>query len=166
MTTSPVVARPHTDAQIVPARIAAELALREQLWRPHVRFRQPRHYTRLVARPGWEAWLLTWLPGQSTGLHDHGGSAGAFAVLEGTLEESVAVPDRQHDTPRVTMRARAYGAAALRSFGAHHIHDVEARQAPSVSLHVYAPALIVMTRCTLEDGVLVALAPERAGADW
>ena len=34
-------------------------------------------------------WLLSWLPGQGTGLHDHGGSAGAFAVVRGTLHERV-----------------------------------------------------------------------------
>jgi hypothetical protein len=28
---------------------------------------------------------LSWLPGQATGFHDHGGSAGAFAVVWGTL---------------------------------------------------------------------------------
>jgi predicted metal-dependent enzyme (double-stranded beta helix superfamily) len=110
--------------------------------------------------------VLTWLPGQSTGLHDHGGSAGAFAVLEGTLDESVVVPDRQHDRPWLTTRARGYAAGALRSFGPRHLHDVEARHAPAISLHVYAPALTVMTRYILDDGVLVALPPERAGADW
>ena len=105
-------------------------------------------------------------PGQSTGLHDHGGSAGAFAVLEGALEERVVVPQGHDATPRMSTRAREYRAGALRSFGARHIHDVEARRVPAISLHVYAPALAVMTRYTLDDGVLVALAPERAGADW
>jgi predicted metal-dependent enzyme (double-stranded beta helix superfamily) len=167
MSTFSLPARPRAAlANPEPRLLAARLAADEQLWRPHVRFRQPRHYTRLVARPGWEAWLLTWLPGQSTGLHDHGGSAGAFAVLQGTLHESVVVPDRYHDMPRVTTRARAYGAGALRSFGARHIHDVEARRARAISLHVYTPGLTVMTRYTLDDGVLMALAPERAGADW
>ncbi|SES82853.1 hypothetical protein [Geodermatophilus poikilotrophus] len=31
-----------------------------------------------------QVWLLPWLPGQGTGLHDHGGSAGASAVVRGT----------------------------------------------------------------------------------
>src|SRR3712207_8332217 len=36
-----------------------------------------------------QVWLLSWLPGQGTGLHDHGGSAGALAVVRGTLSEAV-----------------------------------------------------------------------------
>jgi hypothetical protein len=31
--------------------------------------------------------VISWLPGQGTGFHDHGGSAGAFAVVWGTLLE-------------------------------------------------------------------------------
>ena len=36
-----------------------------------------------------EIWLLSWVPGQGTALHDHGLSAGAFAVAQGTLIERV-----------------------------------------------------------------------------
>src|SRR4051812_37703517 len=162
MTTSPVVARPHTDAQIVPARIAAELALREQLWRPHVRFRHPRHYTGLLARPGWEAWLLTWLPGQSTGLHDHGGSAGAFAVLDGVLEETVLTGGADG----LVRRSRPYASGQVRGFGTPPAPAVAPAAAPAVSLPVSAPALTGMTRSALDGGRPVPLATERAGADW
>src|ERR1700733_13395972 len=34
-----------------------------------------------------EVWVISWLPGQATGFHDHGGSAGAFTVVWGTLME-------------------------------------------------------------------------------
>src|SRR5256885_10429560 len=33
-----------------------------------------------------EVWALTWLPGQSTDLHDHGGSSGVFVVVGGLLD--------------------------------------------------------------------------------
>jgi predicted metal-dependent enzyme (double-stranded beta helix superfamily) len=151
-----------TDLAHDPGRLAAELAARDQLWRPHVRFRHPRHYTRLLARPGWEAWLLTWLPGQSTGLHDHGGSAGAFAVVEGILEEAVLAPE----AGRLVRRLRTYAAGEVRAFGRHHVHDVAPAAGPAVSLHVYAPGLTRMTRYALEDGALVSLGSEQAGADW
>lgn len=143
--------------------LALQLAARDQLWRQHVRFSYPRHYTRLLARPGWEAWLLTWLPDQATGLHDHGGSAGAFTVLEGALAETVLAADADG---RLTRRVRSYGRGAVRPFGARHVHDVAATGGPAVSLHVYAPALTRMTRYGLDDGRLVTLASERAGADW
>jgi hypothetical protein len=45
---------PFTDPE--PRLLAARLAADEQLWRPHVQFRHPRHYTRLLAGSGWEAW--------------------------------------------------------------------------------------------------------------
>src|ERR1700758_596155 len=41
-----------------------------------------------------EAWVISWLPGQATGFHDHGGSAGAFAVVWGTLVERRVVGAR------------------------------------------------------------------------
>src|SRR5947209_5559422 len=127
MSTFSLPARPRATVNNAgPRLLAARLAADEQLWRPHVQFRSPRHYTRLLAGNGWEAWLLTWLPGQSTGLHDHGGSAGAFAVLEGALDESVVVPDRQQDVPRVTTRACGDRAGALRAVGPRPIHDGEA----------------------------------------
>ncbi|OLE26605.1 MAG: cysteine dioxygenase [Actinobacteria bacterium 13_1_20CM_3_71_11] len=120
---------------------------------PHERW-----YTRLVAADDHEAWLLTWLPGQGTDLHDHGGSAGAFTVLAGRLTEQ---------TVGVRLMDRGYSRGATREFGPHHVHRmVNAGTVPAVSLHVYAPALTRMTRYELVDGALRALAVERAGADW
>src|SRR5246127_2075915 len=34
-------------------------------------------------------WLISLLPGQSTGFHDHGGANGAFGVVWGQLDEHV-----------------------------------------------------------------------------
>jgi predicted metal-dependent enzyme (double-stranded beta helix superfamily) len=161
MTTSTASARPRADIAD-PRRLAADLASRDHLWRDHVRFGRPRHYVRLLTGTGWEAWLLTWLPGQATGLHDHGGSAGAFAVLDGVLDETLLV----HDRDRMVRRNRPYAAGEIRAFGRHHVHDVAPTGGPAVGLHVYAPALTRMTRYALEDGALVTLANERAGADW
>ena len=43
---------------------------------------------------GAQVWLLSWLPDQGTPLHDHGTSAGAFAVVRGTLTERVVAAGR------------------------------------------------------------------------
>jgi predicted metal-dependent enzyme (double-stranded beta helix superfamily) len=189
MPTSAVSVRSRSDLHLDPARgvqpgrLAARLAADQQLWRPQVRFAHPRHYIRLLAHPDWEAWLLTWLPGQSTGLHDHGGSAGAFAVLDGVLDETVLASEggrlgrrsrayaqgqvrASSEGGRLGRRSRAYARGQVRAFGCHHVHDVEPASGPAISLHVYAPALTGMTRYALEDGVLVELATEQAGADW
>jgi len=114
-----------------------------------------RWYTRLTDAGGHEAWLLTWLPGQQTGWHDHGGSAGAFLVVAGVLRE---------DT---TAGSRHLATGTGRRFGVRHVHRVVNDGAlPAISLHVYSPALTSMTRYELTGGTLRTLAVERAGADW
>lgn len=149
-------------------QLALDLARRADLWQPHVVFAQPRHYHRLAAGDGWEAWLLTWLPGQGTGLHDHGGSEGAFAVVGGVLSETVLVPSRaQTGAPqRFERLTRRYERGTVRPFGARHLHDVEPDGGPAVSLHVYTPGLSSMSRYRLDDGLLVKTSHERAGVDW
>jgi predicted metal-dependent enzyme (double-stranded beta helix superfamily) len=143
--------------------LARRLAADEDLWCGAVRYDpQERHYARLVRTPEYEAWLLTWLPGQSTGLHDHGGSAGAFAVVRGALHESTPCADG----PRTGLRGRRLALGDVRAFGPDHLHDVAPVDGPAVSLHVYAPALSRMTRYALVDGTLVVTARERAGSDW
>ena len=62
-----------------------------ETWRSIVRFTaDSRWFRRLALTDDYEIWLLTWLPGQRTGFHDHGDAPGAFAVAEGELRESLA----------------------------------------------------------------------------
>jgi len=123
-----------------------------------------RWYGRIGGDAGHEAWLLTWLPGQGTDLHDHGGSSGAFVVVSGCLTEEVVVESDPHPVePRRVM----FTAGAARAFGARHVHRItNTGTTPAVSLHVYAPALRVMTRCHLESGRLRTAVVENAGVDW
>jgi hypothetical protein len=143
--------------------LAEWYASRWEDWPVQLRFdAADRWYARLFAAHDHEAWLLTWLPGQSTDLHDHGGSAGAFTVLHGRLTERTPVGGE-----RVSLLDRGYGAGTTRTFGPRHVHRiVNAGPAPAVSLHVYAPALTRMTRYDLVDGRLLVTALEREGADW
>jgi mannose-6-phosphate isomerase-like protein (cupin superfamily) len=123
-----------------------------------------RWYARIGGDSGHEAWLLTWLPGQSTDLHDHGGSAGAFVVVSGVLTEHVVRPDQ---AGRVVPREVTLPAGAARAFGARHVHRiVNTGHLPAVSLHVYAPALRRMTRYTIDDGFLSVAVVEQAGVNW
>lgn len=124
-----------------------------------------RWYHRLAVAGDHEVWLLTWLPGQGTDLHDHGGSAGAFHVFAGTLtEDTVATP--AGSAPRIV--SHDLGEGAGRRFGAHHIHRVVNRSTrPAVSIHVYGPALTSMTRYRIgEAGGLEVRTVETAGAQW
>lgn len=68
--------------------LARSLAADRAHWAPLVRYdATTRWYARLRTGPGYEVWLLSWLPGQSSGLHDHGRSSGVLTVLDGTLRE-------------------------------------------------------------------------------
>jgi mannose-6-phosphate isomerase-like protein (cupin superfamily) len=123
-----------------------------------------RWYARVGGDSTHEAWLLTWMPGQATDLHDHGGSAGAFVVVSGVLTEQVV---RVGDPGTVVPREVTLGEGSVRAFGPRHVHRiVNADTVPAVSLHVYAPALREMTRYRIDDGVLSVAVVEKAGIDW
>jgi hypothetical protein len=152
--------------------VAQRYAARPDDWPFAPRFDpRQRWYARLATagdRPGeadadHEVWLLTWLPGQATDLHDHGGSAGAFVVVAGALtEQTVIGRDGVH-----RLSERVLLAGAPRRFGAHHVHRiVNAGNIPAVSVHVYGPALRAMTRYRFEGGALHLESVTRAGADW
>jgi hypothetical protein len=161
------------------AALAVALAARTDLWEPLVRFREESRWTALLEPgrvrgaldpalhpelDGAQVWLLSWLPGQGTLLHDHGASAGAFAVARGTLTERV-VAARRGRRPHETTTDLAGG--RVRFFGPHHVHQVTNLGAePAVSVHVYAPALRLMNTYRVDDGGLVRTGTERAGVDW
>ena len=117
-----------------------------------------RWYERILAGDGYEVWLISWLPGQSTGFHDHGGSAGAFGVVWGALDECVV--------PRSGRRARVtrVDAGEVRAFGPRYVHDVRnsVRGSVAVSVHAYSPPLSTMTRYDLTPGGLAVAGTEGA----
>lgn len=65
--------------------LVREIAVDEASWRPRLQLpdRRSRWWTRLWTDPDVDVWLLSWLPGPATDLHDHGDSAAAFAVVAG-----------------------------------------------------------------------------------
>jgi hypothetical protein len=148
------------------AGIAQSLASQVELWRPllHVNVDR-RWYTRLRTGDGWEAWLLTWLPGQGTDLHDHGGSAGAFTVLFGELAELTPAGTTTEPARTTT---RVLRSPRVRAFGPSHIHQVTGvGDTTAASLHVYGPALTVMNRYQLDPATgPVLVETDRAGQDW
>lgn len=44
-----------------------------------------RWYERIYDCADYDLWVISWMPGQSTGFHDHGSSSGAFVVATGVL---------------------------------------------------------------------------------
>jgi predicted metal-dependent enzyme (double-stranded beta helix superfamily) len=143
----------------------ARTLARESGWQQQVRFDPVgRVFVPLADTGEYEAWLLTWLPGQCTGLHGHDGSAGAFVVTQGCLRE-VAAHARPDGPVWQTERTVCHG--GVRAFGPRHVHEVaNVGQEPAVSLHVYAPRLRTMTRYETGEHGLVAVSVEHAGVDW
>ena len=131
------------------AEIVGLLAARPEAWVARVRLRADRRwYQRLHCSADYDVWLITWLPGQSTGFHDHGASSGAFAVASRSLEEH-----------RPGEAARDLRAGDRCAFGAHYTHDVRNEsRAPAISIHAYSPPLTQMTHYEHEGADLVPLA--------
>ena len=131
-------------------------------WAALVRYSEnDRWYQRLERDEKYEVWLLSWLPGQRTGFHDHCGSSGAFTVVQGELREWT--PAARRPSPR----AAALPAGRVRSFGPRHVHEVvNETAAAAVSIHAYSPPLSGMRRYELTQSGLVLAAVETAGERW
>lgn len=139
------------------SEIVAGTAARADHWRDLVRYDpQRRWYRRMELAGEYEVWLLSWQPGQGTGFHDHGGSAGAFAVAVGELQEQAV-------RGRGEVAVRPVAAGGVRSFGARFVHQVVNNSAgPAVSVHAYSPPLPPMRRYELTPGGLRYIGTEPA----
>jgi predicted metal-dependent enzyme (double-stranded beta helix superfamily) len=145
------------------AEVVRHLAASPADWLGRVRLNPVgRWYERIHLDDSHEVWVISWLPGQATGFHDHGGSAGAFAVVWGTLMERRVVGA----TTTGQVLAKPVGAGGSRAFGPRYIHDVRnaAASAVAVSVHAYSPPLSEMTRYDLTPAGLVKLDTEGAAA--
>ena len=114
---------------------------------------EERWHVRLRRDDRVDVWLISWTADQGTQLHDHGGSSGAYTVVEGQLTETVWTPGAHElrDTARVT------GDTVV--FGEHYVHDVRnAAVGTAVSVHAYSPPLESMSYYDVEGGQLVKLA--------
>jgi len=151
--------------RLSPARLAGivrETAAADRSWRPIVRFTDgPRWFRRLALATDYEIWLLSWLPGQHTGFHDHGEARGAFAVAQGELRESLAAPGG------TGVRHRTAAAGSVTAFGGKHLHDVSNVAAePAISVHAYSPPLAAMQRYEMTASGLALVGTERAAVNW
>jgi rhodanese-related sulfurtransferase/mannose-6-phosphate isomerase-like protein (cupin superfamily) len=128
------------------ADIVSRFALSDG-WMHKVRLRAERRwYERLYHGPDYDIWVISWLPGQSTGFHDHGVSSGAFVVATGILEEH-----RAGEPARVIHPDRPL------AFGPEYSHDVRnASLAPALSIHAYSPPLSEMNEYELDGSRLLA----------
>lgn len=115
-------------------------------WLDRVRLRKDqRWYERLHHGVDHDIWAISWMPGQSTGFHDHGASAGAFIVETGMLAEH-----------RLGEKVRTLLPGEARTFSGDYAHDVRNDSfAPAVSIHAYSPPLSEMNEYELDGSDLV-----------
>jgi len=126
-----------------------------------------RWFARLHGDDEVDIWLISWVPGHRTELHDHGGSLGALTLL------SVSLDEFRWDGER--LRCRRLEAGDQAGFPLGWVHDVvwaptgpgpsvtspavtslaetlgPETQAPSLSVHAYSPPLTVMSYYEVTD---------------
>ena len=99
-----------------------------------------------------DVWLISWVPDQSTELHDHAGSLGALTVLSGALSE--------YRWAGTELRQRTLEAGDQASFPIGWVHDVvrapgadtpPAHMDPTLSVHAYSPPLTAMSYYEVTD---------------
>ena len=120
------------------AALVRSVAANADLWQPRLRIPgngEDRWWTRLCTDNRVDVWLLSWLPGHATELHDHGSSAAALSVVHGSLIEI-----RADGRGRRTVHTRTPGSVIWIAPGI--VHDVRGSgHGPSVSIHAYSPPL-------------------------
>jgi predicted metal-dependent enzyme (double-stranded beta helix superfamily) len=157
--------RPQARSTLSPAelgRLVRATAAAADDWREIVRFTEDsRWFHRLALAADCEIWLLSWLPGQHTGFHDHGLASGAFTVACGNLVETLARPE----SSQLQRRIAAQG--SVTTFGRRHLHDVSCGSAePAISVHAYSPPLSAMRQYQMTAAGLELVGTEQAEQDW
>ena len=118
-----------------------------------------RWFTRLCGDDELDVWLISWVPGHATELHDHGGSLGALTVLSGSLNE--------FRWEGRGLRRRRLDAGDQAGFPLGWVHDVVwaprpvpatiagpvtvAPVQPTLSVHAYSPPLTAMSYYEITD---------------
>jgi predicted metal-dependent enzyme (double-stranded beta helix superfamily) len=128
--------------------VADEIAARPGLWAEYVRHDPTqRTFRQLLRDEHLDVWLLCWSHDHDTGFHDHDLSAGAVAVVAGSVREERLVLGRSPEAPI----ARTADAGSSFQFGASDIHRVlHTGGEPAVTIHAYSPPLVRMGSYTIE----------------
>lgn len=120
--------------------LVAGFAADEERWRSPLRFDAGKRFCLLLHTDRCvDVWLLSWLAGQYTTLHDHGGSRAVIQVVQGELHELHAGPAGKLYEHRLRPQSR-------HRLAPDAIHDVfNSAGPPAVSIHGYSPPLRRMT---------------------
>ncbi|MBS2037049.1 cysteine dioxygenase family protein [bacterium] len=130
--------------------LVLSIAQAPDLWKPLV-VTDParRRYRLLYEDDRIDIWVLSWMPGQATGFHDHDRSRVALMSVQGTvLEKQMLLPS---GAASVEMTP-----GTVRTGGAGYIHSVQHLEGlPAVSVHAYSPPLKLVGQFVVdEQGIL------------
>jgi hypothetical protein len=128
-------------------RLAVDIVERPELWEPLVRVdAAERRYELIYEDDHVDAWVLSWMPGQGTGFHDHSISGVGLCCARGGVREDLLV----YGGPDTVLRLRP---GDSRQGGPGYIHRVRhALGEPAVTIHVYSPRLDWVGQYRLGDG--------------
>jgi len=130
--------------------IARGLATRTELWEPLVHADpEQRRYELVYEDERMDAWVLSWMPGQGTGFHDHYISGVGLCIASGAVREDLMVYGSED-------QSRELRSGDSRQGGPGYIHRVSHHDGmPAVTVHVYSPRLDWVGQYRLdEDGVV------------
>jgi hypothetical protein len=116
--------------------VAGAIAARTDIWEPLVHGDPERRCYELVYEDDrMDAWILSWMPGQGTGFHDHYISGVGLCVARGCVREDMMVYGGEPQSGRLREGATRRG-------GPGYIHRVSHDEGlPAVTIHVYSPRL-------------------------
>ena len=98
--------------------VARAIADRTDIWEPLVHAdARARRYELVYEDERMDAWILSWMPGQGTGFHDHYISGVGICVANGCVREDLMVygTPRRGATYRPATRGRAVPATSIAS---------------------------------------------------
>jgi hypothetical protein len=131
-------------------QVARGIAARPEIWRPLARTDDGRRRYELVYEDDrMDAWVLSWMPGQGTGFHDHWISSVGLCVADGEIRED----QMRYGLPAIE---RTLGPGMSRQGNPSYIHRVQhAAGAPAVTVHVYSPRLDWVGQYRIDDDGVV-----------
>jgi predicted metal-dependent enzyme (double-stranded beta helix superfamily) len=132
--------------------VLSERVVQSGKWRDYVAVCEDYRDYRLVFENDFiDVWVLSWLPGQETGFHDHDISEVGLCVAEGAIREH-----HMHLHADDSCHIMQAGESQQGPFG--YIHRVEHFDGdPAVSVHSYSPPLAWVGQYREQGGQLLRL---------
>lgn len=131
-------------------QVARAIAARPEIWRPLARTDSARRRYQLVYEDDrMDAWVLSWMPGQGTGFHDHWISSVGLCVADGVIRED----QMRYGLPAIE---RTLSPGMSRQGNPSYIHRVQHWSGePAVTVHVYSPRLDWVGQYRIDDDGVV-----------